>query len=71
MIDLHSLLSSEDPPSFFAESDALIYDIMLSGGYSDVSLVIDVFPDIINNLVDLIQKGITKMLLISRTLYFE
>jgi|YelNatPaOPRAMG01_1025707.scaffolds.fasta_scaffold06722_11 dihydrodipicolinate synthase/N-acetylneuraminate lyase len=57
MIDLHSLLSSEDPPSVFAGSDALIYDIMLSGGYGVVSLVIDVFPDIINKLVDLIQKG--------------
>ena len=57
MIDLHTLLSIERPPEVFAGSDGLIYDIMASGGSGIVSLVIDVFPKLITEIVDSLDRG--------------
>ncbi|MEM3313541.1 MAG: dihydrodipicolinate synthase family protein [Thermoplasmatales archaeon] len=57
MIDLHSLFSAERHPAVFAGSDALIYDIMASGGSGVISLVVDVFPDLINGIVSSLENG--------------
>lgn len=57
LIDLHSLLSMDKSPKVFAGSDGLIYDIMASGGSGIVSLVIDVFPKLITQIVDSLENG--------------
>jgi 4-hydroxy-tetrahydrodipicolinate synthase len=57
LIDLHSLLSIDRSPKVFAGSDGLIYDIMASGGSGVVSLIIDVFPKLITEIVDYIERG--------------
>jgi len=57
LIDLHELLSIDKPPQVMAGSDALIFDTMLSGGSGIISLVIDVFPKLIVDLVNVIKSG--------------
>lgn len=56
LIDTHSLLSIDNPPAVFAGSDGLIYDIIMSGGSGIVSLIIDVFPGLITDIVDSIER---------------
>jgi dihydrodipicolinate synthase/N-acetylneuraminate lyase len=56
LIDTHSLLSIQNPPAILAGSDGLIYDIIVSGGSGVVSLVIDVFPKIITDIVRSLEK---------------
>lgn len=51
MIELHSLFSANIPQKVFAGSDALIYDIMGAGGIGVVSLIADVFPKLVTDLV--------------------
>ena len=63
LIDTHSLLSIENPPAVFAGSDGLIYDIIMSGGSGIVSLIIDVFPGLITDIVDSIERKDFKMAL--------
>lgn len=57
LIDLHELMSVERLPIVMAGSDALIYDIMVSGGSGIISLIIDVFPKLIVDLVNEIKHG--------------
>lgn len=57
LIDLHSLMLAEKPPVVLAGSDGLIYDIVMAGGAGVVSLVIDVFPKLIVDLVNLLRNG--------------
>ena len=56
LIDAHSLLSIDNPPAVFAGSDGLIYDVIMSGGIGIVSLIIDVFPGLITDIVASMER---------------
>ncbi len=56
MIDLHSLIMQNPSLNVLAGSDGLIFDIMNAGGKGVVSLVINPFPELINQEVEALQK---------------
>lgn len=55
MIDLHSLIMQNHSLNVLAGSDGLIFDIMNAGGKGVVSLVINPFPELINQEVKALQ----------------
>lgn len=56
MIDLHSLILQNPSLNVLAGSDGLIFDIMNAGGKGVVSLVVNPFPELINQEVEALQK---------------
>lgn len=56
MIDLHSLIMQNPSINVLAGSDGLIFDIMNAGGKGVVSLVVNPFPELINQEVEALQK---------------
>ena len=56
MIGLHSLIMQNPGISVLAGSDGLIFDIMNAGGKGVVSLVVNPFPELINQEVEALQK---------------
>ncbi|MGC8533294.1 MAG: dihydrodipicolinate synthase family protein [Candidatus Parvarchaeum sp.] len=63
MIDLHSLIMENPQLKVLAGSDGLIFDIMNAGGKGVVSLVVNPFPELINEEVKALQnKDIDKAL---------
>ena len=56
MIDLHSLILQNPSLNVLAGSDGLIFDIINAGGKGVVSLVVNPFPELINQEVEALQK---------------